>query len=396
MTLESAVFWGSAVLLGYTHLCYPLMVAAWARFRCASVRLGEALPAVSVLVIAYNEAPRIDRRIRNLANLDYPRERVDVMVASDGSTDGTAERARVCEAEGVRVFAFAARRGKPAVLNELIPQARGEIVVLADARQLFDARALRALVAPFEDPRVGTVSGELVLGEDDEASLGQGVGLYWRYEKWIRRNEARIDSTVGTTGAIYALRRELFEPIPVDTILDDVLVPMRIVGRGYRSLFEPGARAYDRPAHAPAEEFRRKVRTIAGNFQLFKREKWLLDPRRNRLWLQTVSHKGLRLLTPLLLSALFVSSLLLPGTWVSRATLTGQTAFYAAALAGHALRNSRRKTPLTSVPYVTCLLAGATLVAMARFVAGRQAVTWDKYGGRAPVDAETAHGSALP
>lgn len=203
--------------------------------------------------------------------------------------------------------------------------------------------------------------------------------FYWHYEKLIRRSESRVDSAVGVTGAIYAIRRDLFERIPEDTILDDVVVPMRITRRGYRVLFEPGARAYDRAAATAGEEFRRKVRTLAGNFQLFAREPWLLNPLQNRLWFQTLSHKALRLLTPLFLLTAFGSNLLLVGLPFYRWMLAGQVIFYAAALGGYALRNARRRIPLMIVPYVTCLLSWATLVAFHRFLRGRERVTWEKW-----------------
>ena len=380
MSLGAFVFWAAAALLGYTYLGYPLLLAAWARGRLRAAPRQDLWPSVSLLVVAHDESGRVEGRLRNLLSLDYPRDRTDLMLASDGSTDDTVARARAFEPEGVRVLAFSVRRGKPAVLSETVPLARGEIVVLADARQRFEPGALRALVAPFADPRVGAVSGELLLDADGARSFGQGVGLYWRYEKWIRATEARVDSTVGSTGAIYAIRRELFEPIPDDTILDDVLIPMRIVRRGYRVLFEPLARAHDRAVES-RDEFRRKVRTLAGNFQLFAREPWLLDPRHNRLWLQTVSHKALRLLTPFLLLAALAGSMFLEPPVLARLALTAQAEFYAAALVGHVLRHRRMKTPVTTVPYVVCVLAVATLVALARFVTGRQAVTWDKDRG---------------
>ena len=168
------------------------------------------------------------------------------------------------------MHAFAVRRGKAAVLNDVVPRASGAIVVLADARQRFEPDTVRALTRPFADPAVGAVSGELILTETpDGPTVGRGVGVYWRYEKLIRKSESRVDSTVGATGAIYAIRRELFEPIPEDTLLDDVLIPLRIVRRGYRVLFEPAARAWDRVAASAGEELARKVRTLAGNFQLF-------------------------------------------------------------------------------------------------------------------------------
>jgi hypothetical protein len=194
-----------------------------------------------------------------------------------------------------------------------------------------------------------------------------------------------VASTVGVTGAVYAIRRDLFEPVPEDTILDDVLIPLRIVRRGYRVLFEPAARATDQLATS-RQEFARKVRTLAGNFQLFAREGWLLDPRRNRLWLQTVSHKALRLLAPVLHVAALGANVALAGAAPYRDLLLGHLAFYAAALGGYALRSGRRRIPLLALPYALCLLNWATVVGFVRFATGRQRVTWDraptKTGGR--------------
>ena len=379
MSSESILFWACVLLLGYTYLGYPALVHAWAVFRPWPPRQLGVEPTVSLVIVAHNEVTRIEGRMENLLALDYPQDRLEILLASDGSTDGTPERARAYEQAGVWVIAFAKRRGKPAVLNDLVPKARGEIVVLADARQRFEPGTLRALVGLFGDPQVGVVSGELILNNNAEgAAVGEGVGVYWRYEKFIRRNESCVDSMLGATGAIYAIRRDLFEPIPEDTILDDVLIPMSIACRGYRVLLEPSARAYDQVAATAEEEFTRKVRTITGNFQLFARQHWLLNPSHNRLWLQTVSHKGLRLLSPLFLSGAFGANLLLMDRLFYRWALLGQIVFYAAALGGYALRNARRKIPFLAVPYVLCLLSWATVVAFLRFVTGRQRVTWER------------------
>src|SRR6267143_3042833 len=325
-----AFFWISVILIGYGHVGYPVLMSAWAVLRPRRAHGGGHDPAVSVLVVVHNEAARIEGRIGNLLALDYPKDRLEIVVGSDGSTDDTAARAWSFEKSGVRVLAFHRRRGKTAVLNDLVPRCRGEIVVLADARQQFAADALEALVWPFADPKVGAVGGELILALNPAATpVGRGIGVYWRLEKSIRLSESLVDSTVGATGAIYAIRRDLFDPIPDDTILDDVLIPMRIARLGYRVVLEPAARAYDRPAAAAREEFVRKVRTIAGNFQMFARERWMLNPLRNRLWLQTVSHKGLRLLGPLLLTTALVTNVLLAGRPLYDWTLLGQGAFYA-------------------------------------------------------------------
>ena len=386
MTTWRICFWGSVLLLAYTYFGYPLLIWLWGRRRPRAVLSAPIKPRVTLLVIAYNEAARVAHRLANLLALDYPKDRLHIVFASDGSTDGTAECAKRFAGGRAEVVDCRIRRGKTAVLNEMVPVARGEVVVLADVRQRFAPEALRALVAPFADPTVGAASGELVLAEDGRGpAVGAGVGFYWRYEKLIRRSEGLVDSTIGATGAIYAIRRRLFEPIPDDTILDDVLIPMRIARRGYRILFEPDARAYDHVAKTAAEEFRRKVRTIAGTFQLLTREPWLLSPGQNRLWFQTLSHKGLRLLGPLLLGVAFLANLALVAEPLYRGTLAAQTLFYAAALGGRLRRHAPHTHFTLAGPYVFCLLQWATVLAFVRFVTGRQHVTWD-VGTGGPVD----------
>lgn len=378
----TTLLWFSLGLLAYVYVGYPALMWLRAARRRPVRHAPEATPAVSIVVVAHNEARRVQERLENLLALDYPAARLEIILVSDGSTDDTVARARAYEHRGVIVRDSPQRRGKPSVLNETVPAASGEIVVLADARQRFAPEALRALVRPFADPRVGAVSGELVLTRGAEGTAaGDGVGFYWRYEKLIRQSESRTHSTVGATGAIYAVRRELFTTIPADTLLDDVIIPMNIVRQGYRVLFESGARAYDRVSTTARDEFTRKVRTIAGCFQLFGRHRWLLSPVQNPLWFQTVSHKGARLVTPVFHLTALVANVAVAAEPGYGYLLGAQTLFYGVALGGFALRNSRRRLPLVGVPFTICLLSWATVVAFARHVSGRQRVTWD----RAPV-----------
>jgi biofilm PGA synthesis N-glycosyltransferase PgaC len=376
------LFWLSLGLLFYVYAGYPLI--AWLRGHLRPRRCARAPiePPVTAIVVAHNESSRICRRIENLLGSDYTGS-LQILVGSDGSTDDTAQRARLYGRLGVKVFEFAERRGKAAVLNELVPAASGDIVVLADARQRFEHGAIRALVENFADPAVGAVSGELILAKRrKEQSSGDGQGFYWKYEKFIRANESGSGSTVGATGAIYAIRRELFDPIPEDYILDDVVIPVRIARRGYRVLFEAAARAYDWVPPAARAEFSRKARTIAGTFQLLVRETWLLDPRRSPVWFEALSHKALRLTIPLLHALLFAANVHLVSLRVGREyelIMAGQLAFYAAALTGHALATAGRRRPmLLSVPYTICLMLWATIVGFARFITRRQRVTWER------------------
>jgi len=376
--LITFIFWASVLLLTYVYAGYPLLMHLWARMWPRRSIEEDIQPRVSILVVVHNESHQLIGRLENLLALDYPVDRVHVLVGSDGSNDGTEALARDFRHPRVRFFNFPARRGKSAVMNDLVEAARGEILVMADARQRFAKDAIEKLVRHFADPTVGAVSGELVLTRNlNGTAVGDGVGFYWRYEKLIRSSESIIDSTVGATGAIYAIRRELFEPLPEDTILDDVMIPIRIMARGYRVLFEPRARAYDRAASSATEEFTRKVRTITGTFQLLRREAWLFSPLHNRLWVQTLSHKVLRLIGPFLLAGAFGANLALLHSPFYRVTLTAQIAFYLAALGGFLLKDAHRRIRALIVPYTVCLLNWATAVALFRFLTQQKGSIWE-------------------
>jgi len=313
-SLVETVFWASFAFVAYVYAGYPLLVAAWSRLVRRPVAKGDWEPGVSLVIAAYNERDTIAGKIDNCLGLDYPADKLEIVVSLDGSTDGTGEvLEELLRREGraaVRVIASRRHEGKAAALNRAVEAARGEVLVFCDARQRIEPGAVRELVADLRDPSVGAVTGELMLLDDDEHEAADGVGLYWRYEKALRAMESRIHSTVGATGALYAIRRELFRPIPESAILDDVIVPMGAVLAGKRTVFEPRARAHDRVC-PPEQEFRRKVRTLAGNFQLVALMPQLLVPGRNPVFLQFLSHKIGRLLVPHFLVLLFASNLLL-------------------------------------------------------------------------------------
>jgi poly-beta-1,6-N-acetyl-D-glucosamine synthase len=378
------VFWVSVLGVGYVYVGYPALLAVWAAVRPLAIRTvpdrSAEPPRVSIVMAARDEAARLPARIDNLRALDYPADRLEVIVVSDGSSDGTLD---VLSRHGDLVQTLAAPAiGKAAALNLAIAQASGDVLVFADARQMFAPDALRALVAPLADPAVGGVTGELILdceatavagrrsgerrrpdpvdqatvhreerrhGVDrrgrDKSSIGEGVGLYWRYEKQLRRLESLVGSTLGATGAIYALRRSLYRPLPSDTILDDVLTPMRAVLEGYRVVFNERAVAFDRTASDARAERRRKIRTLAGNFQVLWQEPRLLLPVVNPVWLQYLSHKVGRLLVPYALFALFVANAALaPGRVFYALTLAAQCVVYLLAAYG-AWLDSRQAGP---------------------------------------------------
>ena len=217
----------------------------------------------------------IRAKLKNLRTLDYPFENIEIIVACDGCHDDTGVLVTPLWRSACLRARFSARRGKASCLNDAVAIARGEILLMTDVRQKLSPTALRELVANLADPTVGVVSGELHL-ENVHSGFAQGVDAYWRYEKLIRMAESRSGSTIGVSGALYAMRRELFEPLPPGTVLDDVLIPMRVAAAGQRVVFDPRALAWDQPSQQPAEERKRKIRTLAGNYQLVQLAPWLL------------------------------------------------------------------------------------------------------------------------
>lgn len=358
-------FWTSALFIAYVYVGYALLLMLWVRLTGASRADDAALdgaveaddpPSLSIILAARNEARRLPTRLENLLALDYPAGRREIIVVSDGSTDDTAA---VVEAFAPQVrLVSLPPSGKAAALNAGVALATGDVLVFADARQTFADDALQALAAPFVAPNVGGVSGELILGAEAAAgrrdghdrrggapgspaperrtsprrglsSVSDGVGAYWKYEKRLRQLESHVGSMLGATGAIYALRRSLWRPLPPGALLDDVLAPMRAVLDGHRVVFEPRARAFDGTAKDAEAETRRKIRTLAGNVQILWFEPRLLVPFLNPVWLQYVSHKVGRLLVPYALLVLFASSLALANTSpFYAAALFAQAAFY--------------------------------------------------------------------
>jgi cellulose synthase/poly-beta-1,6-N-acetylglucosamine synthase-like glycosyltransferase len=305
------LFWFSLIFVAYVYFGYPLALAVFRRIAARPVKKAYGEPSVSIVIAAHNERLRIEKKLWNCLELDYPRHKLQIVVGLDGPTDGTEVIVRQYMPRGVELVHMKEHRGKASALNCAMERATGQIVVFTDVRQKFDRAALRELVANFSDKTVGAVSGELILMDGSNNESKSDVGLYWRYEKLIRSMESDIHSVAGATGAIYAIRRELYQVLPENTLVDDVLVPMRIVFGGKRVVLDATAKAYDVVACCPMAESGRKVRTLAGNYQLIMQLPQLLLPWRNPIFFQFISHKLGRLLVPYALIALLVSNLCL-------------------------------------------------------------------------------------
>jgi cellulose synthase/poly-beta-1,6-N-acetylglucosamine synthase-like glycosyltransferase len=374
----SVLFWLSAVGLFYIYAGYPLLIMALARWRPRPVRRGPGAARFSVVIAAHNEAANLRSKIESILASDCADRLEEILVGSDGSSDRTAEIVVELGNPRVRCVAFDRRRGKPAVLNDVVPMCRSEIVVLTDARQPVEPTAIVRLLSVLDDPEVGVVSGELVFRAADGSAVSGGVGAYWSYEKAIRKHEARFGSVPGATGALYAIRRPLFRPIPPDTLLDDVAIPMRAVAQGCRCVFEEGARVYDAPSTSAAQEAVRKRRTIAGNAQLAARyPRWLL-PGGHPAWFQFASHKVARLFSPLFLVAALASAWMLRGRGPYAAALGLQAGFYAAAAAGWLLHAAGRRAGILAIPFVFVHLNLITVQALWDAATGRFAAAWQR------------------
>lgn len=380
-------FWVAAAFVLYPYLAYPLLLALWAWLRPRPVKRAKGYrPAVSFVLCVYNEAERIEARLTELAGiLDVTAIPGEIVVVSDGSTDGTAALVGGHPAGNVRLIELTHRSGKAAALSRGAAAAN-EILVFCDVRQTWAPDALELLLENFADPDVGAVSGDLIVVAGP--GVVAGVSLYWMVEKWLRRKESSVGSQVGVTGAISAVRRELFAPVPPGTMLDDVYWPLAVAMRGKRVVHDSRALAYDRLPERPRDEFRRKVRTLAGNFQLLTRLPAALLPWRNPVWFSLLSHKLARLLVPWALLAVFALSWAADG-WLYAAALLAQLAFYGVALAGLVTGKGGR---LTSAPASFVLLNAGAFCAFWVWVAGRADRSWAKvrYDSRAEIPAPAA------
>lgn len=375
------VFWLSLFGLAYALVGYPFVIGLLNRIGGKNDS-SEGNPAeaedsmISFLLVAADEEDRIEARLRNLDSCRCLFRR-EIVLVCDGSTDATAERARSLDLGiPLHVVERTERRGKPSGLNAAVEVAAGDLLVFADARQRFDEEAVEKLVdALLSEADAAAVSGNLEI-EPSADGAGAGMDAYWRLEKWIRNEEAKWDSVIGCTGAIYAMWKDDYREIPEDTLIDDVFVPMQALVRKRRILFEPQAKAYDPQALDPVHESRRKTRTLAGNYQLFFRyPAWLL-PWKNRCWWQLISHKYARLAGPWLLIACLISSVFLAASSsFFQAVVVTQGACYLLAAAGFLFPGV--KLPLLTIPSGFLFLQWQSVRALGMYLALRG----EKVGG---------------
>jgi cellulose synthase/poly-beta-1,6-N-acetylglucosamine synthase-like glycosyltransferase len=372
-----AIFWASLAVIFYVYAGYPLALVVAMR-RSPSVRREKNfLPSVSLVIAAYNEEKVLGEKIENSLSLDYPKDRLEIVIASDGSTDRTNVIAEAYAAQGIGLQKIAPRGGKTRALSLTIPKTRGDILILSDANTMYQRDAIRQLVRHFADPPVGVVSGDVRLVNAAETHA-HSEGVYYRYERWLQQMESQIGSIIGADGAMYAVARHLFKSPSENIIIDDFVISMTVAQLGYRVLYEPEAVAIEQGTLSSQEEFRRKVRIVAGGIQALKCGEGLPRWRQPLLMFCYLSHKFLRWLLPCFLLLVFFASVSLLFNPFYLMCVLGQVLFYGVSAAyGMGILGGRWPS-WGGIPYYFALVNSAALIGLWKGLLGTQMVTWQR------------------
>ena len=374
--MMTILFWASFGTLLYIYFGYPAAVTLLARFFGKEPARKEISPSVSLVIPAFDEEVHIRQKIENSLLLRYPKEKMEIVVANDGSTDGTEKIAREFENRGVRLFSMERNIGKAAMLDRVVPQLAGEIVVFSDASSQLDPDALGKLVRSFNDPAVGCVCGQYKMGGSGDLR-GEGEGLYWKYETFIKRQESRLHSILGAHGALYAIRKGLYSPLGESAVNDDYLVPMRIVAAGHRAVYEPEALVFEREIVSIKGEFSRRRRIAVGNCQQIAELKEMISPRYGWIAFSFFSHKILRTLAPLFMAGMLAGSFFLPAL-LGAIALALQGLFYLSAYAGFLCQRKGWSVRILSAPLYFCLGNLAMLAGLIRYCFQGNKLVWER------------------
>jgi len=376
LIISKAVFWVSGALIVYSYFGYPVVLALLALVRSVTPRRDEGYtPVVTLLIMAYNEEGCIREKIENAFATDYPAGKLEIIVASNGTTDRTDEIVKEYSSRGVRLFSYK-KAGKTNAENRTIPKAAGEIVVLSDANSIYESGAIRKMVSYFADSRVGIVAGRLRY-VSSESMTGKGESLYWNYDGPVKMLESRMGTTLVAHGGTMAFRKELYEPID-EALTEDFILPIRLIGKGYLHIYEPAAIIMEKAAEKGKDEYERKRRIVtqgARSFFTLMRELPLSRP---IVIFELVSHKFLRWIVGVFMLGVFVSNLFLLKDSFYIAIFALQVAFYLAALIGYVLERRGIKVRLLYIPYFFCLVNAAAISGVINMLLGGKLSSWEK------------------
>ncbi|HEX6626159.1 MAG TPA: glycosyltransferase family 2 protein [Pyrinomonadaceae bacterium] len=380
------IFWLCAAALVYTYAGYPLLLVVLGRWRGREVLRRDWTPSVSVIITAYNEERDLAAKLENTLALDYPAEKLEVMVASDCSDDRTDEIARSFAPRGVRLHRQMARLGKTAAQNAAVERARGEILLFSDATTLYRPDVLRVIVRNFADPTVGCAAGRLIYIDPERSTVGRGARSYWDYEVFLKERESRVCSLIGVSGCLYAVRRSAYVPLYHEAC-SDFLIATKMVEQGLRAVYEPGAVCTEETNSRAHRELRMRVRVITQTYTDLWRHRAMLNPLRSGFYaVQLFSHKVMRYLVPVFLCGLLAASALLAaGSAFYLLALAGQLGCYAAAGVGWLLERTGRKAGPLAFPLYFVLANLAALVAFYQFLRGERYARWEPTREPAPL-----------
>lgn len=371
----SWLFWLLLTLIAYVYLGYPLILSILGKNKNEPLATAEITPYLTLLIPVYNEEKIIRQKIENSLALDYPPGKLEIMIASDASSDKSEEITREYLDMGVVLYSRENRGGKNSVINSFLPQAKGEIIVFSDANSMLKPNALRELVQRFANEKVGCVCGRLKYSTARETSVGKGEGLYFRYEAYLREKESRQGGVVTASGALYAIRKKLFTPLELGSP-NDFVHPIEIKAKGYQVLYAPQAIVEEKPSATSADEFKRRARIVTRGLTTFYKynKKYNLLTNSNSFYF--ISHKLLRWFLPLFLVALFVTNLtLIRGGYAT--FLMAQVIFYLSGLLGFLLQEYGIKVKIFYIPFYFCLINLAAIFGLVKFYQGREEITWD-------------------
>lgn len=378
VAVEQIVFWTCIGLLAYVYVGYPLLVYVVSVVFPRPVKRAEFTPQVTVLITAFNEEAAIREKLENTLKLNYPADKLEILVASDGSTDATDAIVKEFGASGVRLFRQEGRVGKTATQNAAVEQATGEIILFSDATTAYGEDVFGAVLPAFADETVGCVAGRLVYLDDESTNVGKGAQSYWNYETFLKTAESRACSLIGASGCLYAVRKSAYEPLYPEAC-SDFLICTSIYRKGLRSVFAPEAVCFEHTNRSTDHELRMRVRVIAQTFTDLWRNRDMLNPLKSGFYaIELISHKLLRYSVPFLLLILFAATALLAAGSISfAALLTLQIAFYTMAFAGWMMERSGRRVSLLAMPLYFVLANLASALAFYKFLRGETYTRWE-------------------
>jgi cellulose synthase/poly-beta-1,6-N-acetylglucosamine synthase-like glycosyltransferase len=375
--MAEIIFWLSLGIIFYTYFGYPLLILFLSLFVNHKIKKGEIEPKVTILITAYNEEKNIAGKLENTLNMDYPKGKFEIIVASDASEDNTDGIVKGFGSQGVTLYRVEGRVGKTETQNQTVKMAKGDIVIFSDATTKYKKDAVRKIVRNYNDPSIGAVSGRYEYVNPTGAPVGLGTILFWKYENSVKSRQTRIETITGCCGCIYSVRKSLYEPLPRE-IISDLVEPLKILEKGYRIAFEPEAVAYEETTESSKEEFGMRVRVISrGMYGLWYMRKLFNPLKYGFVTFQLFSHKVLRWMIPFMLPFLLISNLFLVSNPFYVLTLVAQILFYIGAMGGYLLDKMGKKAKLLALPLYYCVVNAASVAAFIRTIFGKKAIVWE-------------------